>query len=66
MKMRQYTLNDGPTKMVAWLEDKVHVGQFVTLKNSANPEKWWRIIGASEYVVDREEINRNWKVGGMR
>lgn len=59
MIVRQMDLASGDSRMTVWLEDRATPGDFVTLKNSDDPLRRWRVLdtfGACEL----SSINRGW------
>ena len=56
---------DGTIKQVIWLpnDGRVKVGKFITLVG--DPDKFrWR-IARTFITLDKEDINKNWRVGGI-
>lgn len=64
MKIQQYELTQRDSMMVCWLEAGLRVGWQVKLKKI--PGRW---VIASAYPGVRkesEELQRSWKVGGLK
>ena len=60
MKLRQYTIRSGATFQTCWLEEgRAKEGDSVTLKDSDDPERLWKIEKAYS-AIDSGNINRGW------
>lgn len=60
--MKQVCLKKNSTYQILWLDD-VKEGDKVKLKNK---DEWWDVIKVYHLVdKDKNEINRNWHVGGL-
>ena len=62
--MVQVSLVSGSSRRVCWVEDGVRVGNNITLKNSEDRDRLWRVEAISA-PKDVSEINRGWRVGGL-
>ena len=63
MELQQAELASGNKRTVCWLprDPRVNVGSVISFAKS---EQRWRVL--KQYgVIDHEEINRKWPVGGM-
>lgn len=54
---KQCNLLSGTYAMVAWLEaDKVKLGMYVTLKDSEEPNLWWKIQSIGDTSLAKTDI----------
>ena len=54
---KQCELTNGATTQFVWLEaDKIKIGINVTLEDSENEEKWWRITKIFDQGLEKNEI----------
>ena len=60
MKVVQVRLLSGVTHMTAWVEDKIKVGNLITLKDSDNPSRRWEVVSVDSDPVEQSSINRGW------
>ncbi len=44
----QATLRSGDTWRTCWVEDRVHAGDQITLKNSEEPARRWDVMAVSQ------------------
>lgn len=68
VKLRSPNYGDGSfTERTCYVDDTdIRKGWRVKLKDSEDPERWWKVIWASESVVDAATIPHGWEVGGIR
>jgi hypothetical protein len=64
MRMKQIQVSRGPKKSIFWIEDDPRIKQGNSLKVKGSPE-WWNIDHVHEQKLGKEDINREWKVGGL-
>jgi hypothetical protein len=64
MMMVQVQLVSNKAVRTCWVEDKVKVGNEITLKNSDEPDRRWKVTSVS-LPRERNEIRSDWKVGGL-
>jgi hypothetical protein len=64
MKLQQVSLTKYPEKRICWVDtiEKLKAGRKVRLKDET---ELWVIEKVYDTIVDKEEINRTWKVGGI-
>jgi len=55
----QVDLRSDNREMTCWVEDKVKVGNVITLKNHQEPSMMWEVLRVGE-PKDRSQINRGW------
>lgn len=55
----QVDLRAGNREMTCWVEDRVKVGNVITLKNYEHPSRLWEVLRVGE-PKDRSQINRGW------
>lgn len=67
MLMIQAKLQSGETHRTCWLDcsKRLIIGTAITLKNSDEPDRWWKITGVGNEVKDSSLINTDWQVGGI-
>lgn len=65
--VRQVRLTRNSQSLICWLDadKRVKRGSWVTLLDG--PEGWWRVAKVyNEIAMDKQDINRTWKVGGLQ
>lgn len=68
---KQCNLSSGSEHLTAWLEaDKVKPGIKVTLQDSEDPTKWWRVDSVGVTALPKEDIkgahnSRKWFTNDM-
>lgn len=55
----QVDLKSDNRMMTCWVEPKVRVGNFITLKNHEEPARMWEVLRVGE-PQERSRINRGW------
>jgi hypothetical protein len=62
--MRQVKLRRYDQEQIVWVDrdDEIEVGSIISLKGE---KEKWKVIEIYEPDLDKQEINRNWKVGGL-
>lgn len=63
MQIQQTKLASGNDRMVCWLprDPRVKVGTVISLAKS---DERWRVLEQWS-TMEQEDINRNWRVGGL-
>ena len=59
MMLVQVDLKADNRLLTCWVEDRVKVGNTITLKNHEEPCKLWTVLRVGE-PKDRTQINRGW------
>lgn len=59
MKLVQVDLIADRTRLTCWVEDKVKIGNLITLKNSDDPHRLWEVLRVGE-PREHSSINRGW------
>jgi hypothetical protein len=57
MMVAQMELRSGTTRLTAWLDNSVRVGQFVVFKNDDG--RWWEVLDKYS-TQELSSINRGW------
>ena len=67
VKLRSANTEDRSfTERTCYVDDTdIRKGWRIKLKNSEDPERWWKVIWASE-PVDAESLPAGWDAGGIR
>jgi len=74
MQVRQIkveqNLGDKICHMTIWVEDteKLKEGVYITLKDlplRKVEKEWWKIIEMYDSVLDKQDLHKPWKVGGL-
>lgn len=60
MKVVQVRLTSGDSHLTAWVENKIKVGNRITLKDSDDPDQMWEIISIDSEPVEQSSVNRGW------
>jgi len=60
MKVIQCTLESHKSTQVAYLDIRpdLSIGKYVTLKDSDNPDRRWRVMGMG-HIMEKSEIKRS-------
>jgi len=62
----QVRLVANDSHLTCWVDQKVKVGNFITLKNSETPSQMWEVVSVSEPKnVSQINSNRDYRVGGL-
>jgi hypothetical protein len=63
MQIQQTELASGNRRTVCWLprDPRVKIGTVISLAKS---DRRWRVLGQYS-IKDYQEVNRDWKVGGL-
>lgn len=64
MKKVQVTLQSDNAMLTCWVEPKVTAGNYITLKDSDDPHRLWKVLSVGE-PKEVSEIKTRWKVGGL-
>jgi hypothetical protein len=59
-ELAQAHLQSGTTVRTCWIEARVQAGDEVTLKNSEDPRRWWKVVRVEPGRRTAAEINRGW------
>jgi len=60
MRYKQCVIKSGTSRIVAWLDaDKIKVGIRITLKNSDEPRRWWKVLEISNHELVQKDIDKN-------
>lgn len=59
MKLVQVKLKSDNKLMTAWVEAKVKVGNLITLKDTDEPQRKWKVLSVGR-EHDRSDIKRGW------
>lgn len=64
MEMKQIEVKRKDVHRVVWTEcdDLIKPGNCIRFKNE---DKFWDIVNVFDTIIDKEEINRTWHVGGL-
>jgi hypothetical protein len=54
MKLVQCKLQSENTYTTAWLENKVKIGNLVTLKDTDEPQRLWKVLSVSKPIDSNE------------
>lgn len=64
MMVWQYELTDKDhSTLVCWLDGKLRLGQSVTLEEL--PERKWTITHVYSTAMQKQELHKPWRVGGL-
>lgn len=55
----QVELQSGTSRRTCWLEPRIRVGNEVTLKNSEEPTRRWKVLSVGD-AAPRESIHTDW------
>lgn len=58
-------LTSGTTERSCWVDREVKVGDMITLKNSGEPERWWKVMWVGTPRHKSLLPDSAWKVGGL-
>lgn len=52
----------GTSEQTVWVDDRpdLKLGVYITLKNSEDPERLWKVTNISEMSIQSYDINRGW------